>query len=47
MAKRTAAAGIPVLADVDRGHTDPMMTVPLGVPARLDAGAKSFEVLLS
>ena len=45
--RRTAASGIPVLADVDCGHTDPMMTIPLGVPARLDAGAKTFKVLLA
>ena len=44
--KRTAASGIPVLAGIDCGHTDPMMTIPFGVPARLDAGAKTFEVLL-
>ena len=43
---RTAPAGIPVLAGVDCGHTDPMLTLPLGVPARLDAGEKRFEVLL-
>ena len=43
---RTEAAGIPVLGGVDCGHTDPMMTVPFGVPARLDAGARTFEVLL-
>lgn len=43
---RTAGAGIPVLGGVDCGHTDPMMTIPLGVPARLDAGARTFEVSL-
>lgn len=43
---RTAGAGIPVLAGVDCGHTDPMMTIPFGVPARLDAGARTFEMLL-
>ncbi|MDQ3952556.1 MAG: LD-carboxypeptidase [Actinomycetota bacterium] len=46
VARRTAAAGIPVLAGVDCGHTDPMMTIPFGVAARLDAGAQSFEVFL-
>lgn len=45
--RRTAAAGIPVLAGFDCGHTDPMATVPFGVPARLDAGARTFEVLLA
>lgn len=43
---RTAAAGIPVLAGIDCGHTDPMMTVPFGVPARMDATAHTFEVFL-
>ncbi|MDQ4026157.1 MAG: hypothetical protein M3217_11825 [Actinomycetota bacterium] len=43
---RTAAAGIPVLGGFDCGHTDPMVTLPLGLPARLDAGARSFEVSL-
>jgi muramoyltetrapeptide carboxypeptidase LdcA involved in peptidoglycan recycling len=44
--KRTAASGIPVLAGIDCGHTDPMMTIPLAVPARLDAGGQAFEVSL-
>ncbi|MDQ4125702.1 MAG: LD-carboxypeptidase [Actinomycetota bacterium] len=44
--RRTKGAGIPVLAGIDCGHTDPMMTIPLGVPACLDAGAASFEVFL-
>jgi muramoyltetrapeptide carboxypeptidase LdcA involved in peptidoglycan recycling len=44
--RRTSAAGIPVLAGIDCGHTDPMMTIPFGVGARLDAGAQTFEVLL-
>jgi muramoyltetrapeptide carboxypeptidase LdcA involved in peptidoglycan recycling len=45
VAERTDAAGIPVLANVELGHTDPMLTVPLGVAARLDPGAKRFELL--
>lgn len=44
--ERTAAAAIPVLGGFDCGHTDPMVTLPLGVTARLDAGARTFEVLL-
>ncbi|HEX2058057.1 MAG TPA: S66 peptidase family protein [Actinomycetota bacterium] len=46
VSRRTAAAGIPVLAGIDCGHSDPMMTIPFGVPARLDAAASTFEVLL-
>ena len=38
----TAGYGFPVLANVDCGHTDPMLTVPLGVPARLDSDANLF-----
>jgi len=40
VAERTAAAGLPVLAGVEAGHTDPMLTVPFGVTAELDAGRK-------
>jgi muramoyltetrapeptide carboxypeptidase LdcA involved in peptidoglycan recycling len=43
--KRTTAAGIPVLANVDAGHTDPMLTLPLGATARLDAGERSLSAL--
>ena len=34
---RTEAAGIPVLANIDCGHTDPMLTLPLGLPCTFDA----------
>jgi muramoyltetrapeptide carboxypeptidase LdcA involved in peptidoglycan recycling len=37
VADRTASAGIPVLANIECGHTDPMITLPLGVPAHLSA----------
>jgi muramoyltetrapeptide carboxypeptidase len=43
---RTAAAGIPILAGIDCGHTDPMITLPLGVPALLDADAQRLAVSL-
>jgi muramoyltetrapeptide carboxypeptidase LdcA involved in peptidoglycan recycling len=39
--ERTAASGIPVLANIDCGHTDPMMTLPLGVPSRMKANPSS------
>jgi muramoyltetrapeptide carboxypeptidase LdcA involved in peptidoglycan recycling len=42
--ERTRASGIPVLANLDIGHTDPMLTLPLGATARLDAGARRFTV---
>ena len=44
IASRTEASGIPVLADVDIGHTDPMLTLPFGAEAHIDAGNLSFEV---
>ncbi|HEY7873576.1 MAG TPA: LD-carboxypeptidase, partial [Actinomycetota bacterium] len=44
VAGRTAASGIPVLGNVDVGHTDPMLTLPLGTTARMDAGALRFTV---
>jgi muramoyltetrapeptide carboxypeptidase LdcA involved in peptidoglycan recycling len=41
----TAHSGIPVLANVDCGHTDPMLTLPLGGRARVDAGTGEFRLL--
>jgi muramoyltetrapeptide carboxypeptidase LdcA involved in peptidoglycan recycling len=43
--RRTSAAGIPVLANIDCGHTDPMLTLPLGETARIDAGARGFAIM--
>ncbi len=45
VADRTASAGIPVLGNVDLGHTDPMLTLPIGARARLDAGGRDFRLL--
>jgi muramoyltetrapeptide carboxypeptidase len=36
---------VPALANVDCGHTDPMLTLPLGQRVRLDAGAQVLETL--
>ena len=36
---------MPVLANVDFGHTSPQLTLPLGALARLDPVAEVFEVL--
>jgi muramoyltetrapeptide carboxypeptidase len=44
-AERTEPYGLPVLGNLDCGHTDPMLTLPLGCPARVDAGAGRFETL--
>ena len=38
----TDGLGIPVLANFDCGHSDPMLTVPLGAVVRLDSTAGSF-----
>ena len=42
---RTASAPIPVLGNVECGHTSPMLTLPLGALARVDAGERRFELL--
>jgi muramoyltetrapeptide carboxypeptidase len=47
VADRTDAWGLPVLGNVECGHADPMLTLPMGVRARVDATAKSFETLES
>ncbi|MEY2401489.1 MAG: muramoyltetrapeptide carboxypeptidase [Ilumatobacteraceae bacterium] len=38
----TDGAGIPVMVNFDCGHSDPMLTVPLGVEACLDSTTESF-----
>ena len=43
--RHTERSGIPVLADVDLGHTDPMLTLPIGARAHLDASARTFRLL--
>jgi muramoyltetrapeptide carboxypeptidase len=40
-----APLGIPAIANVPVGHGKHMATMPLGVKVRLDAGAKTLEVL--
>jgi muramoyltetrapeptide carboxypeptidase len=43
--ERTRDAAIPVLGDVDCGHTDPMLTLPIGARAVLDAGVRTFATM--
>jgi muramoyltetrapeptide carboxypeptidase len=43
VAERTATSGVPVLANLDIGHTDPMLTLPLGVEAKLDATTQTLQ----
>ena len=38
---------IPVLADIDIGHTNPIITLPIGVGARLDATNKAITIIES
>jgi muramoyltetrapeptide carboxypeptidase LdcA involved in peptidoglycan recycling len=42
--RRTAAASIPVLGNIDIGHTDPILTLPIGARAYVDAGSHVFRV---
>ena len=44
IAEVTESSGIPVLANVDFGHTDPQLTLPIGGTAGVDAGARTFEL---
>ena len=43
--ERTQQAGIPVLANFDCGHTDPMATLPLGAEVHLDTDVGTFTTL--
>ncbi|MDI6738242.1 MAG: LD-carboxypeptidase [Nanoarchaeota archaeon] len=38
---------IPVVADVDIGHTAPMLTIPIGVKVRIDSESESIEIIES
>lgn len=43
--ERTARWAIPVLADVDAGHTSPILTLPIGCRARLDSAGDVLEIM--
>lgn len=45
VARRTEASGLPVLANVEAGHADPMITLPFGVEAELDARRQVLRLL--
>lgn len=36
--------GLPALGNIDCGHTDPMLTLPLGLPSTLDATDRTLRV---
>ena len=38
-------ANLPVLADMDIGHTDPILTLPMGVFAEIDCEARSLSLV--
>lgn len=38
---------IPIIADVDCGHTSPMLTLPIGVKVYMNAGEKEIRILES
>jgi muramoyltetrapeptide carboxypeptidase LdcA involved in peptidoglycan recycling len=42
--EKLGSVPFPVLADVDLGHTDPMLTLPIGVRARLVVDEAGYEV---
>ena len=42
---RTREWSFPVLADVDAGHTSPIVTMPIGCKVRLDSSFEGFEIL--
>ena len=47
LVERTSGYSFPILFGVDIGHTDPQITVPIGVKAALDSGDNKFEFLES
>jgi len=42
--QRTASYNFPILIGVDIGHTDPMITLPIGVKVRIDSSKNLFEI---
>lgn len=45
--KRTQGCEFPILYGVDIGHTDPQITVPLGLEVRISSKEDIFEILES
>jgi muramoyltetrapeptide carboxypeptidase len=43
--RRSEASGVPILANLDLGHTDPLLTIPMGAEAHLDAGNRTLRVV--
>ena len=36
---------LPIVSNMDFGHTDPMMVLPLGVRMRIDSGRRELAIL--
>lgn len=45
--RRLAKWSIPILVDVDAGHTSPIVTLPLGCRVQLDSAVDGFEIMES
>ena len=43
--ERTRAYDFPIIADMDFGHTSPMLTLPVGCRALIDTGRERFEIV--
>jgi len=43
--ERTAGYDFPVVVDMDFGHTSPMLTLPVGCRALVDANRERFEIV--
>jgi muramoyltetrapeptide carboxypeptidase len=43
--ERTEGYSFPILFNIDIGHTDPIITLPIGVKAKLDSASNAFEIL--
>lgn len=42
---RTAGYTFPVITDMDFGHTSPLLTIPIGCRAKIDAEHQRFEII--
>jgi muramoyltetrapeptide carboxypeptidase len=45
LSEKFAGYGFPILFGIDSGHSDPMLTLPLGVRVRLDSDRNSFKII--
>ena len=44
ISQHTAAHDFPILSQVDLGHTDPKLTLPIGIDATLDSDSEQFSL---